>query len=88
MLKGIPLIIIVLSSSNFAFASSAYSINEYSCAKVDNKISNINSQMRSGYSAQRGERLRDDLRSLKKQRDKCKKKKHSTSEEIKNITRN
>ena len=44
MLKGIPLIIIVLSSSNFAFASSAYSINEYSCAKVDNKISNINSQ--------------------------------------------
>jgi hypothetical protein len=36
--------------------------------------------MRSGYSAQQGERLRDDERSLKKLRDKCKKKKYPTSE--------
>jgi acetylornithine/succinyldiaminopimelate/putrescine aminotransferase len=80
MLKVFTLIIFILSSTTFAFASSTYSINKSSCAKVDSKISNINSQMRAGYSAQQGERLRDDLRGLKKQRDKCKKKKHSTSE--------
>ena len=73
MLKGISLFILFSSSVNLAFASPTYSINKYSCSKVDSKISNINKKMRTGYSAQQGERLRDDLRSLKKQRGKCKK---------------
>lgn len=80
MLKSISLIIIVLSSINLVFASSSYSINKYYCSTVDSKISNINSQMRAGYSAQQGERLRDKLRSLKTQRGKCKREKHPTSE--------
>jgi hypothetical protein len=57
-----------------------YSINKYSCSFVDALISNINNRMRAGYSAQEGEQLRDELRNLKNQRDKCKKKKHFTSE--------
>jgi len=80
MKKGISLITFVLLSINLVLASSIYSVNKYSCAQVDEKIANINSQMRSGYSAQQGERFRDQLRSLKKLRDKCKKKKYSTSE--------
>jgi hypothetical protein len=57
-----------------------YSVDKYSCSFVDNTISNINSRMRAGYSAQEGEQLRDELRKVKNQRDKCKKKKHPTSE--------
>lgn len=79
MLKAVLLSILVSSSITSVYASSNLPVNKYSCSKVESKISRINSAMRSGYSSRQGERLRGDLRDLKKQRSNCKKKKFPTS---------
>jgi hypothetical protein len=79
MLQNILLSIFLCSMMSTAVASSAPLITKKSCASVSNKISSINSQMRSGYSVQQGERLRNKERDLKNIRDKCKKKKYPTS---------
>lgn len=79
MLKNILLSICIFLVTNIAVASSTDKVTKKVCAAVGNKISSLNSQMRSGYSAQQGERLRNKERDLKKIRDKCKKKKYPTS---------
>jgi len=62
-----------------AFAKTTYNVNKTSCSYVDDNISTVNNHLRAGYSAQEGERLKERLRTLKKQRSDCNKKKYSTS---------
>jgi len=80
MLKNTLLVFFLLLSTGLAFMASASKVSKYSCSQIDDKISNIQSQMRSGYSSRQGERLRDNERSLKKKRSECKKSKSPTSE--------
>jgi len=70
------LIFIVVSSSAFAKKVKYPHITEHYCSSVSKGIDSINSQMRRGYSASQGERLRDRLRVLKKDKDLCKKKRY------------
>ena len=82
MKKLLLLIPIALLAINFAFAfaNTTYKVNARTCVQVDDRITNINKQLRGGYKVQQGERLKENLRTLKKQRSDCKKKKYPTSD--------
>ena len=68
----------LLFLSSPAFSASNFEPSKYSCSGIEKRIKNINSKMRSGYSAREGERLREELRTLKDHRYACKKKRFST----------
>lgn len=73
-MKGI--VLLVVFSSLFSSAANSRNdirVSKYICASVGDDIDRINSQMRAGYNAREGERLRDRLRLLKKTKNKCKK---------------
>jgi len=72
----ILIISFIFSSFTFAKKNIYPHITEYHCSKVSRNIDSVNSQMRRGYSAQQGERLRERLRVLKKDKDLCKKKRY------------
>jgi len=57
------------SLGNYVFEPS-----KYNCQGIEKRIDNINSKMRAGYSSREGERLKEELRQLKKQRNSCKSK--------------
>ena len=64
----------LLLVSTTTLANDRFTPSEYTCAGIEKRIDHINSRMRAGYSAKEGERLKQELRALKKQRDVCKKK--------------
>lgn len=51
--------------------------DKYNCAGIDNRIDKINDRMRQGYKVREGERLKEELRQLKKKRYSCRKKGYS-----------
>ena len=73
MTKTITLILLMLTVT-YSSANSGFTPSKYQCAGIEQKIDNINSRMRAGYSTQEGEQLKEQLRKLKKQRYECKKK--------------
>jgi len=60
--------------STTTLAKDRFTPSDYACAGIEKRIDHINSRMRAGYSTKEGERLKQELRALKKQRDMCKKK--------------
>tara|TARA_Y100000994_G_scaffold177143_1_gene146235 strand:- start:967 stop:1209 length:243 start_codon:yes stop_codon:yes gene_type:complete len=73
MKKTTALILLMLSTTN-SIASSNFTPSKYQCSGIEQRIDEINSRMRSGYSTREGEQLKEQLRSLKQQRYECKKK--------------
>ncbi len=69
------LLIAALLSVGVAQASE---VSKHSCKRIEAKIDHVNSQMRAGYTLERGERLKEEFRRLKKIRNKCKKKRFPT----------
>lgn len=72
------ILITILFISSPAFSVSNFEPSKYNCSGIEKRIKNINSKMRSGYSAREGERLREELRILKEHHYACKKKRFST----------
>ncbi|WP_159579908.1 hypothetical protein [Alteromonas sp. KUL106] len=73
MKKTSTLILLMLTAS-YSFANSDFKPSKYQCSGIEQRIEKINSRMRAGYSTKEGEQLKEQLRSLKKQRNECKKK--------------
>lgn len=67
-------LLLLLVAATYSFAGSNFTPSKYQCAGIEQRIDNINSKMRAGYSAREGEQLKNQLRNLKKQRYECKKK--------------
>lgn len=67
-------LLLLLVAATYSFAGSNFTPSKYQCAGIDQRIDNINSKMRAGYSAREGEQLKNQLRSLKQQRYECQKK--------------
>ena len=57
----------LLLTATYSLADSDFALSKYRCAGIEQRIDNINSKMRAGYSTREGEQL-------KKQRYECKKK--------------
>jgi len=53
-------------------ASYEFEPSKYKCQGIEKRIDIIKSKMRAGYTNQEGERLKRELRQLKKQRSSCK----------------
>jgi hypothetical protein len=68
----------LLFISSPTFSASNFEPSKFNCSAIEKRIKNINSKMRAGYSAREGERLREELRTLKDHRYACKKKQFST----------
>jgi hypothetical protein len=64
----------LLLTATYSLADSDFTPSKYRCAGIEQRIDNINSKMRAGYSTREGEQLKNQLRNLKKQRYECKKK--------------
>ena len=79
MIKQILLFICLLASSSAAISGNNYEIDKWSCAQVDENISSVKENMRVKYNEKKGERLRAQLRDLRKQQRDCKKNRFSTS---------
>ncbi|MFD3284711.1 hypothetical protein ACE41O_16510 [Alteromonas macleodii] len=62
-----------------SLASYEFEPSKYECQGIEKRIDIINSRMRAGYTNQEGERLKQELRQLKKQRNSCKSKGFSVS---------
>ncbi len=73
MKKTIALALFMLAATN-SVANSKFTPSKYQCSGIEKRIDTINSRMRAGYSMREGEQLKEQLRSLKKQRYECKKK--------------
>ncbi|AFS35653.1 hypothetical protein MASE_00380 [Alteromonas macleodii ATCC 27126] len=73
MKKTIALALFMLAATN-SVANSQFIPSKYQCSGIEKRIDTINSRMRAGYSMREGEQLKEQLRSLKKQRYECKKK--------------
>ena len=67
-------LLLLLVAATYSFAGSNFTPSKYQCTGIEQRIDNINSKMRAGYSAREGEQLKNQLRNLKKQRYECKKK--------------
>ena len=52
--------------STTTLAKDRFTPSDYACAGIEKRIDHINSRMRAGYSAKEGERLKQELRALKK----------------------
>ena len=78
-MKKLLILIPILFISAKAVDGKNFEPSEYGCAGIDKHIKNINAKMRSGYSLSEGERLKEELRTLKDQRHACKKKRFSTN---------
>ncbi len=77
MFKSIITLSLIFVSAPL-LASYEFEPSKYSCQGIEKRIDKINSKMRAGYSSREGERLKDELRQLKKQRNSCKSKGFST----------
>ena len=64
----------LLLTATYSLAGSDFNPSKYRCAGIEQRIDNINSEMRAGYGTREGEQLKNQLRNLKKQRYECKKK--------------
>ena len=64
----------LLFTSISSLASYEFEPSKYECQGIEKRIDIINSKMRAGYTSQEGERLKQELRQLKKQRNSCKSK--------------
>ena len=73
MTKTTTLILLILTAT-YSSASSGFTPSKSQCAGIEQRIDDINSRMRAGYSTREGEQLKERLRNLKKQRYECKKK--------------
>jgi hypothetical protein len=69
----------LLFTSVPSLASYEFEPSKYECQGIEKRIDIINSKMRAGYTNQEGERLKQELRQLKKQRNSCKNKGFSVS---------
>lgn len=69
----------ILFISAPSLASYEFEPSKYKCQGIEKRIDIINSKMRAGYTNQEGERLKQELRQLKKQRNSCKSKGFSVS---------
>lgn len=78
-MKKICISLSLLFIANSAFAKFNFEPTQYKCSGIELRIERINSKMRAGYTAREGERLKEELRTLKKQRYACKKKGLSVS---------
>lgn len=67
-------LLLLLVAATYSFAGSNFTPSKYQCAGIEQRIDNINSKMRAGYSGREGEQLKNQLRNLKQQRYECKKK--------------
>jgi hypothetical protein len=74
IMKKTYTLLLLLVAATYSFAGSNFTPSKYQCAGIEQRIDNINSKMRAGYSAREGEQLKNQLRNLKKQRYECKKK--------------
>ena len=73
LLVAIPLIL-----SSGIKAAKPPVISKKACAKVDKKITTLNSKMRAGYNLKQGEKMKAKLRLLDKQKYGCKRKRYPT----------
>ncbi len=71
------LLIAAMLISASAHAAYDYPVSKKACARVNSKIEKIDRKLKAGYSARKGEVLKDKLRTLKNQRFDCKQKRFS-----------
>lgn len=76
-LKTLLILSLLLLSINI-YAANKIIISANSCAGIDKKIENLNSNLRMGYSVKKGEALKKKLRKLKQQQYACKMKRFAT----------
>ena len=58
-------LLLLLVAATYSFAGSNFTPSKYQCAGIEQRIDNINSKMRAGYSTREGEQLKNQLRTLK-----------------------
>ncbi len=76
-LAGLLLVVLALMPGA-TWGKDTIHVSKRICKSVENRIDDIQARMRSGYSSEAGERYREKLRKLKKQRRECDKKGYPT----------
>lgn len=72
-IRTMVIILFIATLPTTVYARGSFTPSETRCRAVLDEIDNINSRMRNGYDSREGERLRNKLRELKKQKAACSK---------------
>lgn len=74
IMKKTHILILLTLTTTCSFAETNLTPSKYKCAGIEKSIDKVNAKMRAGYKVKEGERLKQQLRNLKAQRNECKKK--------------
>jgi predicted pyridoxine 5'-phosphate oxidase superfamily flavin-nucleotide-binding protein len=65
------LVLLVLFTTKSLAGTPNFKPSKSACAGIDKQIERVNDRLRAGYKVREGERLKDDLRTLKSKRYSC-----------------
>ena len=65
------LLVLIASSFHTLAGTPNFKPSKSACAGIDKKIERVNDRLRAGYKVREGERLKEDLRTLKSKRYSC-----------------